>query len=578
MPIHRMDPVTRSIRGHGPPPEKGSSPLQYTPVNCSHASGWRLLVPKIATHWVLLLLICSTSLPADEVQLKNGHMLRGRVVSDDGKQVLLQVPEGSMWIRRSQIETILRLSPEKTLIEECHRRLERGSPGSALPFLRREFHASPHRDEVLVIYRKSLVAEVELLLDREKMDPALSLWNEYCSLPGSTPESLPLRSRILAGEQLLASLEGQIHLSLEANRPHDALVGIGHLLDRFPSEQWKWADVRVDVMVESARRMHDSGDLSAAAPMLMEAVILRPQLITRVRSAMAHCAFRGFGLSLEEALELIPDEPALHLAAAQNARLRGSVLLQSKHLSRVREMVGDEIDPGRIEHQLRQRASQELAGMPSLEPSVQQLLERTNQKLWKQWRLPYSPPARTPFRVHEDVDTMRETLGLDCGPALLITRMQYGRVLSETLHLAPGTPFLDQDALPREMMRRYLPLILGQPRDLPPWLEEGICSISRGSLALARDRMLLSRAKRYKSLPDLSRLTSMQASIDDEVYRAACGSLVAWIIEDVPLIRLPDLFELLATSELEHCLSKVTGADTLLELQQAWIRRLDSGS
>jgi len=72
--------------------------------------------------------------------------------------------------------------------------------------------------------------------------------------------------------------------------------------------------------------------------------------------------------------------------------------------------------------------------------------------------------------------------------------------------------------------------------------------------------------------------TLRQASIDDEVYRAACGSLVAWIIEDVPLIRLPDLFELLATSELEHCLSKVTRADTLLELQQAWIRRLDSGS
>ena len=552
--------------------------MQYTPVNCSHASGWRLLVPKIATTWALLLLICSTSLPADEVQLKNGHMLRGRVVSDDGKQVLLQVPEGKMWIQRSQIERILRLSPEKTLIEECHRRLERGSPGSALPFLRREFHTSPHRDEVLDIYRNSLLAEVELLLDREKLDPALSLWNEYCSLPGSTPETAQLRSRILAGEQLLASLEGQIHRSLEENRPDDALVGIGQLLDRFPSEVWKWADIRIEVMVESARRLHDSGDLSSAAPMLMEVAILRPQLIPRIRSATAHRASSGFGLSLEDALELLPDEPALHLAAAQDARLRGFVFLQSKHLSRVRELVGNEIDQSRIEQQLRQRASHELAGMPPVNPTIQQLIERTLQMLWKRWSLPNSPPTSTAFRIHKDVETMRETLGLDCGPAVLITETQYGRVLSETLHLVPEAPFLDQDALPREMMRRILPLILGQPRDLPPWLEEGLCSISRGTLALARDRMLLSRAQRLDALPDLAELTSMPGSIDDEVYRAACGSLVAWIIEDVPLMLLPDLLDLLATSELEHCLSKVSGADTLLELQQAWIRRLDSAS
>lgn len=535
-------------------------------------------MPRIATTWALLLLICSTSLPADEVQLKNGHMLRGRVVSDDGKQVLLQVPEGKMWIRRSQIESILRLSSGNSLIEECHRRLERGSPGSALPFLRREFHTSPHRDEVLGIYRNSLLAEVTLLLDRGKVDPALSLWKEYCSLPGSKPESLPLRSRIFSGEQLLATLEGQIHRSLEANRPDDALDGIGQLLDRFPSEAWKWSEIRIDVMVESARRLHDSGDLSAAAPMLVEATVLRPQLISRVRSAMAHCASNGFGLSLEEALELDPDEPALHLAAAQDARLRGFIFLQSKHLTRVRELVGNEIVPSRIEQELRQRASQELAGMPAQNPSVQQLLERTKQQLWKRWRLPHSPPTTTPVRIHEDVESMRETLGLDCGPAILISQMQYGRILSETLHLAPETPFLDQDALPRELMRRYLPLILGQPRDLPPWLEEGLCSISRGSLALARDRMLLSRASALETLPDLSQLTSMPGSIDDEVFRAACGSLVAWIIEDVPLVLLPDLLDLLATTELEHCLSKVTGADTLLELQQAWIRRLDSGS
>jgi hypothetical protein len=79
------------------------------------------------------------------------------------------------------------------------------------------------------------------------------------------------------------------------------------------------------------------------------------------------------------------------------------------------------------------------------------------------------------------------------------------------------------------------------------------------------------------TLPEISRLITMKVSIEDELFRAACGSLVDMIIEDVPHILLPEFLDQLATDGLEQSLSIVTGTDTLHELQQRWIRSIDSG-
>lgn len=559
------------------PPEKGSSPLRHALVNCSHKMGSTLLHLFIATLVAMMAFPASGYLLADEVQLKNGHVLRGKILSDDGQQIVLQVPEGKIWIRRSRISSVLRLDPRKTLIEECVRRLERGTPGSAIGFLRREYQHSPHQQEILPLYRKSLLGEVESLLDRGLLERAIVLWNEYCSLPGSHPHNIPLRSRVLAGESLLCQFESTIHNSLESDQPAEAIGHIGTLLDRFPSEGWKWKETLIDSKLELGRRLYLSGDLAGAAPLLIEVVVEQPPLLNRTRSAIVHCAAQHHGLSLDAAFELLPDDPTLHLAAAKAAALHGSGFDQSRLLHRVQELVGEQIHPLLLEQQLIQAASDELAGGFPLVVPLERRLAAVSERLWRDWDLPASPPASLDIHPHADLETMRDSLGLPCGPAILISEKQYGRMISETLHLVPDFPFIDQDQLPREMFRLWLPRILGQPRDLPPWLEEGLCVRSRGTLALQRDQLLLARARSLGTLPEISRLITMKVSIEDELFRAACGSLVDMIIEDIPHILLPEFLDQLATDGLEQSLSIVTGTDTLHELQQRWIRRIDSG-
>lgn len=551
--------------------------MQYTLVNSSGLIDFLRSAGRIALCATLLAVIQSDSLRADEVQLKNGHLLRGRVLSVDKDEVVLQVPEGKMWIRRSRVESILRLDPRKTLLDECQRRLTRGSPGSAIPFLRQEYHHSQFREDVLPLFRSSLLGEVETLLKREMLEEAIQLWNEYCSLPGSNPDGIPLRSRVLVSQQLLHQMQMQIHNELEADQPRVALEAIDRLLERFPSERWRWNQTRIEQMLELGRRLHDSGDLQGAAPLLIEVAMEDPRLLPRVRSAIAHCASRGWGLSVADAMQLKPQEPALYLAAADEARSRGQGLLQSENLSHLRDLIGEpEINTTRILQRLEKMATMELAGQQPqnapLEEQVAVILER----IWNDWSLPHSPPTRVEMVSHDDVESMQQVLGIHCGSALLVVDQQYGRVLRETLHLVPSDPGIDQDALPRELLRKELPRILGQPRYLPPWLEEGLCSMVRGPLARARDRMILARATQLGSLPSLETLIEMKATGNDELYRAACGSLVTLITADIPPILLPDVLDSLSTKGLEAFLSEGTGADTLHQLQQQWLRGLTS--
>ena len=112
--------------------------MQAAHVNCSHHFG-----PRKCRYGLILILVALMSLSgrfigADEIHLKNGHFLRGRILSDDGKQVVLQVPEGKIWIQWSRISSILEMEPQKTLLEECLRRIQGGTPGSAIRFLRSE--------------------------------------------------------------------------------------------------------------------------------------------------------------------------------------------------------------------------------------------------------------------------------------------------------------------------------------------------------------------------------------------------------------------------------------------------------
>ena len=546
--------------------------MQAAHVNCSHHFG-----PRKCRYGLILILVALMSLSgrfigADEIHLKNGHFLRGRILSDDGKQVVLQVPEGKIWIQWSRISSILEMEPQKTLLEECLRRIQGGTPGSAIRFLRSEYRQSPLQDQVLPIYRESLLCEVERLLELGKLERVLDLWKEYRTLPGTSPRDGLVREKIFQGQERLLSLECNIHIALETDRPLQAIAGIRNLLSEFPSEHRKWDTTLAENLLEAGRRAHDLGDLETAAPLLIDSVILIPDQLRRARTAIVHCSTAGHGLTIDQANQLLPREPAVFLAAARFTDSSSDGFRQALQLDKLRTLVGEEIQPTKIRTNLARHASAELAGEPPAILDLTSFIDHHHERLWKQWKLPGRPPAAIGLRFHTNAEQMNEILGPCSYPARLTVEMNYGQLVSETMHVVAWAPFLDQDALPRELFRNALARITHHYRWLPPWLEEGLCAISRGKLALMRDHYLLERAYSLGNLPDITDLLQMEGPVEDELYRATCGSLVDWLISDVPPVLLPDLLKRWSEEGLEQSLSTVTGADTLHELQQDWIR------
>lgn len=571
MPISTDGPCSGPIGEHVPP-VRGSSPLQDAHVNCSRTIGSHQFRLLVLLFLVALGCLCCGRAAADELRLKNGYLLRGRVLSDNGKQVVLQVPEGKMWIRKSRISSILIMDPRQTLIEECERRVRGGNPGSAIPFLRNEYRLSSQRNEILSIYRESLLCQIDSYLDQGKLERAMNLWKEYRTLPGNSVRDSLVREKIYQGQDRLLKFESDIHLALETNQPLEATLKIRRLLEEFPSEQRKWNRSLAENLLEAGRRLHDSGDLKSAAPLLIDAVILAPDLLSRARTAIVHCSTSGQGLTIEHARQLLPQEPAIYLAAAKIAEISGNGTERAVQLDRVRGEVGQEISPVEIRNDLSRRASNELAGALPPPPDLDLQIEHHQDRFWHDWNLPGKPPQQLEVRLHENNDQMQRILGLSSDSARWMVELHYGQTIDETLHLVPDAPFLDQDALPRELFRNALANIVGSSRWLPPWLEEGLCAISRGQLARMRDLQLLQRAHKLGNLPEITDLLDIEVAIEDELYRAACGSLIEWIICDVPPALLPDLLLQLTEEGLEQTLSAVTGADTLHELQQDWIR------
>ena len=110
------------------------------------------------------------------------------------------------------------------------------------------------------------------------------------------------------------------------DRPLQATSCIRNLLTEFPSEHRNWKTTLAENLLEAGRRAYDRGDLEKAAPLLIDSVILRPHQLRRARAAIVYCATRGYGLTIDQAQQLLPRQPAVFLAAANDAEKSGNGL------------------------------------------------------------------------------------------------------------------------------------------------------------------------------------------------------------------------------------------------------------
>jgi len=91
----------------------------------------------------LLLTAVSAAARADIITLVNGRTIRGRIVSDSGDRIVIEIPGGSITIRRSEVKSVERESEAAYRRSQARELFTRGKSKMALAELRRAVAAEP---------------------------------------------------------------------------------------------------------------------------------------------------------------------------------------------------------------------------------------------------------------------------------------------------------------------------------------------------------------------------------------------------------------------------------------------------
>ena len=544
-------------------------------VNCSRKREGSASAPALGFVFAIALAVFSLCAPGsvrvhgDEIWLKNGHQITGKICESGRHHLLIEVPEGTIRLQRHLVDYVVRMPANDSMLAECRRRLQGGFPGSALPWLRKEYIHHPDLKGLLPLYRECLVAELKLELEKESVETALTLWNEVVTLPGSDPEVSQLRPLVLKEQSKLLQMEKEILLCIERGESEQVIDKLKELALRYPSESISWLKVFEEQSRLAALKYLERSDFPALQQTLEKLLQRSTRSWPFCRSALTLAWIENEHGSLAEALTWLPDSAALHLALANESAQSDHPLGMTPHLKKVSHLVGGEIDALKIREELSRTAMEELRGEISPAPLVQDIAAEWFHQFWDRFAFAGSPPRIPVIIEHASVEELDQHLGSPGGPVRLESISEYGQVQKLTLHVVRDIPFLCQDQLPRELFRALIDTALETPR-CPPWLQEGLSARARGPLARARDRFLLNQAREHGRLPDVRDLVEM-GHVDHEVHRAACGAIVDQLLETTPRALIPLRLQQIRDLGLEAFLRSTQEIDTLHKLQQRWV-------
>lgn len=511
---------------------------------------------------------------ADEVWLKNGHQITGKILDLNRQHLVLEVPEGKMTLKRHLIDYVVKTPAQESLLSECERRLRGGFPGSALPYLRKEYTRQPDFPALRELYRECLVAEIDQLLQSESTEDALRLWSEVRSLPGEHPSVSELRQRVLKEQGRLLQMEQDVLDAIQDGTPVEVLRKLKILTSRFPAESRSWKKVHEEQSLRAAYQYLENSEYLLLQKVLSELLRKSPKLWKNCRSALAIAWIENPRFSLDETLTWLPESPALHLALAEQSSESADPLSMGPHLKRVTDLVGAEINSAEIRQNLHRRATEELLGTSPGKEDLSAIASEWMRFFWDRFAFP-GPVPETPVIVeHDSLTALNEYLGSTGDSARIESVGNYGQIQRVMIHVVADDPFLSQDELPRELFRLLIDTALATPR-CPLWLQEGLAARARGTVAQSRDRQILQEALAEDRLPNIEDLLQMTV-ITSEVHRAACGAIVESLLETTPRALLSMRLQKIRDHGLEAFLRSGSELDTLHKLQQRWIGEIQN--
>ena len=579
----------------------------------------------------LLALICAfcsiSTLWGDEILLKNGSVIEGRIVAETSKRVVVEVPYGRMTLEVENIEKIIRESEAEYLKGASERVFQAGDFEHALELLRRRCALEPDNRELEPELATQLLRAVDEWTRVRRLDKAEAGLAEVARRGGDPALVAEANARVAAILKKRAERENRARRAWEEGEIETAYRFWSELREEFPHRAERW---RKPLGAAALRLGHDAllgRRLDTARAYYLECLELDPDRLPDVREPFALCEierirpdmqagkYQDADRELTAALEVLPEEPALLFhraliveaigdyreAAKIYAKLAGEknrTIQGQKYLEELRSRAANQVQQGvalafQEEHQpqipspehaelrkTKKRGAFIVHHASGFDPEpVLAALTRHLARFEKNW---FGNQRALPkdLEVSVYLHPGRTALLSGDGPKLtgcdgyVRTTRRYGVLLGQEIHLNAESPQLITGVIPHELAHLLLPHRVGRGIDFPAWLDEGIaCNEEPELLRRHRRRTIIDARAAGTDFPLAELLAAGEVPGERTgIFYAQSTSVVEFLHERLGLIDLLAFAKKCALEGAEPALSELAGYATVADLQLAWSR------
>ncbi len=570
------------------------------------------------TFGALVLTFVTCGLLADVVHLKNGNQIQGEILRDDGANIVIRFPGGTLRLRRRDILKVERQQRSDYLVEEGEKQLRRGSHDAAIDSFEAALREDPGAPRVAALLYSAKKAKLSSLFRSGQFAESKA---QAERLLQANPEDDEVKDHVQLVERTLKEAseeEARARVDLGAGAFDQAIQRLHHLYDRFPDRRDRVGEMLGRALMGKAHQLFRDKEWDAAAERYYAAVRASPSMlvdaqaryvisrtITLRHAAEANDLERLEDLALQ-GLEIAPGDDVLRYyyglalegkgepgdAAAEYAAILARPPRRGDDPAKLRKQVEAKLagSPNRRDSKPSTRSSA-ISGLVAFD-SPRFTVSATTPALATELSAASEQHYRTIFRRLGCVDHPRSRIQViayrDRRRYAAATR--YGawsagthqlkrhvlRALSEHRILCHQ----DQDdlltgVLPHEIAHVLLPHRLNYPDAIPLWANEGFAVVMQPTFYHSRFRQLLRHQIKAQGLiPFEDLLTkSTYPARSLRLFYAQSYSLVEFLIRLKGLDRFLEFTRSVSKEDatLEEALEKSFRIAGIAALQNRWI-------
>ncbi|MGE3966312.1 MAG: hypothetical protein AB7I09_19605 [Planctomycetota bacterium] len=475
---------------------------------------------------ILLLAAAGRELCADVVVLNNGSEIRGRVIAQDERNLVLEVAYGKMTVPRARVREVRTEDADEYLRKTGESLLVVRDYDKALDFLRQAHAQNAGSASCREALLDGLTRAAEAARLKHRYRETEALLKEARQLDPEHPNLLPIANALAEVATRRAQVELEAQQALETQDLAGAYRSLRWLCDHFPEERANWQRSVARLALSRAHLEFEDGRLALARGSYHEALALDPDLIPHAQEPLAFLeiketvplleqgAFEAARTRLRSTHDLLPGNTAVlyHLALATEgcgdlsaaadlyAMLAGTDHRRidgPRHLSELRAQAEFRMGAAPAVTAVATAPRAPVAAtaqievletphfvvrhrQPTLAQEASRYLEHHYSRIVSAW---FAGSAAMPLRhkieihLHPDRDAYRAaSTAPEWSDGWSQTRKRYGLLVDQSIHLDTTAAQFLSATIPHELGHIILPHWFGAGVEIPLWIQEGIAT------------------------------------------------------------------------------------------------------